>query len=72
MVPVELYAADEAQQAEAVQVLRAIFELRERQSNEQPNNLAKIAHTLAMLYYILVDIERVQWLLCFKLNWTIL
>ena len=60
LVSVKLFVfLDEAQQAEATQVLRAIFDVRERRSNEQPNNVAKIAHTLAMLYYVLQDVDKV-------------
>jgi hypothetical protein len=50
---------DEAQQAEALQVLGAIFDVRERQSDERPENVAKITHTLAMLHYILHNIDKV-------------
>lgn len=52
--------SDEAQQAEALQVLGAIFDVRERQSDERPENVAKITHTLAMLHYILHNIDKVS------------
>lgn len=55
-----LLFTDEAQQAEAIQVLGKVFEVRERQSIEKPEKLAKIAHTLSMLYYILHDLEKVK------------
>jgi len=50
---------DEAQEAEAVQVLNAIYDMREHQSNRRPQDLGKICHGLAMLYFILMDIQKV-------------
>ena len=50
---------DEAQEAEAIQVLNAIYDMREHQSNRKAETIATIAHSLAMLYFILHDIEKV-------------
>ncbi len=49
---------DEAQEAEAIQVLNAIYEMNEQQPLS-PDSSAKIAHGLAMLAFILHDIEKV-------------
>jgi len=53
---------DEAQQAEAVQVLTVIFNLWEQHKHiyQKPGCLAKIAHTLAMLYFIVDEIEKAK------------
>ena len=50
---------DEAQEAEAIQVLNAIYDMQEHQQNRQPQDLATISHALAMLYFILTDISKV-------------
>lgn len=50
---------DEALQAEASQVLNAIFDITENQRDGKQERLAKIGHALAMLYYLLHDIDRV-------------
>ena len=50
---------DEAQEAEAIQVLNAIYDMNENQ--DMPGEAtAKISYALAMLYYTLHDIERVS------------
>lgn len=46
---------DEAQGAEAVQILNAILEVREKQSSSTPSVLLKVYFTLAMLYLVLQD-----------------
>lgn len=51
---------DEAQEAEAVQVLNAIYDMREHQQNRKPQDLARICHALSMLYYILLDIPKAK------------
>ena len=50
--------ADEAQEAEAIQVLNAIFDMREHQSAAPPV-MAKIAYACAMLYFVLHDDRKV-------------
>ena len=52
---------DEAQEAEAVQVLNSIYDMREHQSNRQPEDMATVCHALAMLYFVLKDIIKVSW-----------
>ena len=52
--------ADEAQEAEAIQVLNAIYDMREHSPNAKPEAMATIAHALAMLYFLLHDLERVS------------
>ena len=54
-----LFVLDEAQEAEAVQVLNAIYDMREHQTNRKPHDLAKVSYALAMLYFILTDILKV-------------
>ena len=51
--------ADEAQEAEAVQVLNSIYDMREHQSNRQPEDMATVCHALAMLYFVLKDLNKV-------------
>ena len=50
---------DEAQEAEAVQVLSAILEVREQQAVQSAAVMSKIYLTLAMLYYVLHDAKQV-------------
>ena len=52
-------SADEAQEAEAVQVLNSIYDMREHQPNRQPEDMARVCHALAMLYFVLSDISKV-------------
>ncbi|XP_039251282.2 zinc finger MYND domain-containing protein 12-like [Styela clava] len=49
---------DEAQEAEAIQMLSAVFDIRDQSSKRQVNAISKICHTLSKLYYILDDIPR--------------
>ncbi|XP_013404320.1 zinc finger MYND domain-containing protein 12 [Lingula anatina] len=51
---------DEAQEAEAKQVLNAIYDIRDQQSNKKPEIVAKICHALAMLYFILHEVEKAK------------
>ena len=53
-------AADEAQEAEAIQVLNAIYDMREHQPGSRPETMATIAHALAMLYFLLHELEKVR------------
>jgi len=54
------FLLDEAQEAEAIQVLNSIYDMQEHQQNRQPQDLATICHALAMLYFILMDIPKVS------------
>lgn len=40
-------------------MLNAIYDMREHQSNRKPQDLALVCHALAMLYFILYDIQKV-------------
>jgi len=51
---------DEAQEAEAIQVLNAIFDIWEQQASKKPELIAKITHALAMLYFMLQDLNKVN------------
>ena len=54
-----VFIIDEAQEAEAVQVLNSIYDMREQQADTKPESRVAIAHALAMLYCILREKERV-------------
>ncbi|XP_067826670.1 zinc finger MYND domain-containing protein 12 [Heptranchias perlo] len=49
---------DEAQEAEAIQVLHAIFDLRNQEYLLKRGKIGRIAHTLAMLYYLFLDFKK--------------
>uniref|UniRef100_UPI00398F60F6 zinc finger MYND domain-containing protein 12 n=1 Tax=Pristiophorus japonicus TaxID=55135 RepID=UPI00398F60F6 len=49
---------DEAQEAEAVQILHAVFDLRNQEYLPKHGKIGKIAHTLAMLYYLFLDFKK--------------
>lgn len=49
---------DETQEAEAVQVLNSVFDIREQAPKPEPIKIARIAHALAMLYYLLRDLPK--------------
>ncbi|KAK2157742.1 hypothetical protein LSH36_185g00030 [Paralvinella palmiformis] len=51
---------DEAQEAEAIQVLNAIFDIWEQQASKKPELIAKITHALAMLYFMLQDLNKAK------------
>ncbi|XP_025081021.1 zinc finger MYND domain-containing protein 12-like [Pomacea canaliculata] len=51
---------DEAQEAEAVQVLNSIYDMQEHQPIYQPLGMAKVCYTLAMLYFVLHDIKKAK------------
>jgi len=51
---------DEAQEAEAVQILNSIHDIREHQTARQPTDLAQACHALAMLYFVLGDLKRAK------------
>ena len=52
---------DEAQEAEAIQVINAILDLREQQSVQTPAVMCKIYFTTAMLQFILGDMPKVSY-----------
>ena len=52
--------SDEAQEAEAIQVVNAILDLREQQSVQTPAVMCKIYFTTAMLQFILGDMPKVS------------
>ncbi|GCC29096.1 zinc finger MYND domain-containing protein 12 [Chiloscyllium punctatum] len=49
---------DDAQEAEAVQVLHAIFDLRNQEYLPKQGKIGKIAETLAMLYFLFLDFKK--------------
>ncbi|XP_002731142.1 zinc finger MYND domain-containing protein 12-like [Saccoglossus kowalevskii] len=51
---------DEAQEAEAKQVLNSIHDIREQTPDQEAIVMAKICHALAMLYYVLLDTEKAK------------
>ncbi|XP_019477945.1 zinc finger MYND domain-containing protein 12 [Meleagris gallopavo] len=48
----------EAQQAEAIQVLNAVLDIREKAPKQQPGETARVLHALAMLYYLIMDLSK--------------
>lgn len=54
------YFIDEAQEAEAKQVLHSIHDIREQSANEDNVVIAKVKHALAMLYFLLGDVAKVS------------
>ena len=59
--------SDEAQEAEAIQVINAILDLREQQSVQTPAVMCKIYFTTAMLQFILGEMPKVgQVIFCFE------
>ena len=52
--------SDEAQEAEAIQVVNAILDLREQQTVQTPAVMCKIYFTTAMLQFILGDMPKVS------------
>ncbi|CAH3198920.1 unnamed protein product, partial [Porites evermanni] len=57
-LPTDFEILDEAQEAEAIQVINAILDLREQQSVQTPAVMCKIYFTTAMLQYILGDMPK--------------
>ncbi|XP_073172623.1 zinc finger MYND domain-containing protein 12 isoform X2 [Lepidochelys kempii] len=49
---------NEAQQAEASQVLDAILDIREQAPEQQPAKTASVIHALAMLHYLILDLPK--------------
>ncbi|XP_077106340.1 zinc finger MYND domain-containing protein 12 isoform X2 [Ranitomeya variabilis] len=49
---------DENQEAEAVQILNAIYDIREQAPKKEPAKMARILHTLAMLYFLSRDFHK--------------
>ncbi|KFQ49843.1 Zinc finger MYND domain-containing protein 12, partial [Pelecanus crispus] len=50
----------EAQRAEAIRVLRAVLDIRERAPKQQPGETARVLHALAMLYYLTMDLSKAR------------
>ncbi|KFV90573.1 Zinc finger MYND domain-containing protein 12, partial [Fulmarus glacialis] len=50
----------EAQQAEAIRVLNAVLDIRERAPKQQPGETARVLHALAMLYYLIMDLSKAR------------
>ncbi|XP_021273460.1 zinc finger MYND domain-containing protein 12 [Numida meleagris] len=48
----------EAQQAEAIQVLNAVLDIREKAPEQKPGETARVLHALAMLYYLIMDLSK--------------
>jgi len=51
---------DEAQEAEAIQVLNSIYDMREHQPNRRSVDLVSVCHALGMLYFILHDLKKAK------------
>ncbi|CAJ0930720.1 unnamed protein product [Ranitomeya imitator] len=49
---------DENQEAEAMQILNAIYDIREQAPKKEPAKMARILHTLAMLYFLSRDFHK--------------
>ena len=54
------YHLDEAQEAEALQMLNAVHDMREQAPKPNYAGISKICHTLSMLYFTLDDIAKVR------------
>ena len=50
---------DEAQEAEALQMLNAVHDMCEQAPKPNYSAISKICHTLSMLYFMLDDIAKV-------------
>ncbi|XP_074970293.1 zinc finger MYND domain-containing protein 12 isoform X1 [Phalacrocorax aristotelis] len=50
----------ETWQAEAIRVLNAVLDIRERAPKQQPGETARVLHALAMLYYLIVDLSKAR------------
>ncbi|OXB60726.1 hypothetical protein ASZ78_006089 [Callipepla squamata] len=50
----------EAQQAEAIQVLNAVLNIREKAPKQEPGETARVLHALAMLYYLILDLLKAR------------
>ncbi|BFZ22880.1 hypothetical protein BsWGS_25919 [Bradybaena similaris] len=51
---------DEAQEAEAIQILSSIHDIREHQPDRQSKDLAQTCHNLAMLYFLMGDLNKAK------------
>ncbi|XP_066462829.1 zinc finger MYND domain-containing protein 12 [Eleutherodactylus coqui] len=49
---------DENQEAEALQILSAIYDIREQAPKKEPNKMAKILHALTMLFFLSRDFNK--------------
>ncbi|KAK3743403.1 hypothetical protein QZH41_011526 [Actinostola sp. cb2023] len=59
-IPTDFEVLGEAQEAEAIQVIRAMLELREQQSVQSPSVMFKIYFTVAMLQFVLGDLIKAR------------
>ncbi|XP_048580934.1 zinc finger MYND domain-containing protein 12 [Nematostella vectensis] len=59
-IPTGFDVLDEAQEAEAIQVIHAILELREQQSMQTPSVMCKIYFTVAMLQFVLGNMQKAR------------
>ncbi|KAM9256308.1 zinc finger MYND domain-containing protein 12 [Cariama cristata] len=50
----------EAQQAEAIRVLNAVLDVRERAPKQRPGETARVLHALAMLHYLIMDLSKAR------------
>ena len=57
---IKLYPSDEAQEAEAIQMLHAIYDLQQNNTNYGPENMVKLLHTLALLHTHLMGYLKVN------------
>ena len=51
---------DEAQEAEAKQVINSVYEIRVQQEAIKATTMAKASHALAMMYFVLKDTVKVS------------
>ncbi|XP_072281963.1 zinc finger MYND domain-containing protein 12 [Pyxicephalus adspersus] len=51
---------DENQEAEALQILSAIYDIREQAAKKEPAKMTKVLHALAMLHYLRMDFKAAQ------------
>ncbi|XP_028663521.1 zinc finger MYND domain-containing protein 12 [Erpetoichthys calabaricus] len=51
---------DEAQRAEASQILNSILDVQEKATKQEPDKICRTLHTLAMLHYLNTDLSKAQ------------
>ncbi|XP_053308296.1 zinc finger MYND domain-containing protein 12 [Spea bombifrons] len=51
---------DENQEAEALQILSAIWDIREQASKKDSSKMVKVLHALTMLYFLTMDLQKAQ------------
>ncbi|XP_031560432.1 zinc finger MYND domain-containing protein 12-like isoform X2 [Actinia tenebrosa] len=59
-MPTDFEVLDEAQEAEAIQVIQAMLDIREQQSVQSPSVMYKIYFTVAMLHFVLGDMTKAR------------